>query len=166
VPLAYSRRFAAKACPSLKLTFRQLSSTLKTKIIAFLSLAILFAASAADTTPPKKNKIRLLQLEEMFANMRAKTRWNLDGEMLWGYFFTDPDPKKLEPVAQQLAHDGYRVVDTHPARDHHTYILHVERVEHHTPQTLDARNQEFYRLADKFGIASYDGMDVGPAPSR
>jgi hypothetical protein len=82
--------------------------------------------------------------------------------MLWGYFFTDPDPKKLEPIAKQLSHSGYRVVSIYPTDDESTHFLHVERVEHHTPRTLDARNQEFYALAVKFGITTYDGMDVGP----
>jgi len=27
--------------------------------------------------------------------------------------------------------------------------------------SLHERNQEFYALADRFGIESYDGMDVG-----
>jgi regulator of RNase E activity RraB len=98
----------------------------------------------------------------MFANMRAKTKWNLDGDMLWGYFFTDSNPKKLEPVAKHLSDAGYRVVSIYETDDKSTHFLHVERVEHHTPEILDARNREFYALAAKFGIETYDGMDVGP----
>jgi hypothetical protein len=44
--------------------------------------------------------------------------------------------------------------------------LHVERVEAHTPQTLFARNAEFYLLADEFEVESYDGMDVGPVETE
>ena len=134
----------------------------RTTLLAILCLAVVSSGSAADTPQPPKDRITLQQLEDMFAAMRAKTKWRLDGNMLWGYFFTDPNPKKLEPVAQQLATDGYRIVGTHQTKDGDHYILHVERVETHTPKSLDARNQEFYRLAAKFGIASYDGMDVGP----
>jgi hypothetical protein len=125
--------------------------------------SFLSVASGAEPEKPATNKIPLEKLEAMFADMRAKTQWNLDGDMLWGYFFTDPDPKKLEPVANQLTADGYRVVGIHQTKDGDYYILHVERVEHHTPRTLYARNQEFYTLAAKFGITTYDGMDVGPA---
>jgi hypothetical protein len=110
--------------------------------------------------------ITLHELKQMFSNMRAQTEWDVDGDMLWGYFFTDPEPNKLEPVAQHLADAGYRVVSIYETDDKSTHFLHVERVERHTPQSLHARNTEFYRLAEKFGVASYDGMDVGPAPER
>lgn len=102
----------------------------------------------------------------MFTNMRAQTKWSIDGNMLWGYFFTDPDPKKLEAVAKHLSTDGYRVVDIYPTDDRSTHFLHVERIEQHTPRTLYIRNQEFEALAIKHQIATYDGMDVGPAPSE
>jgi len=128
--------------------------------------SFLFGASGAEPDKSDKPKIPLKQLEEMFAGMRAQTTWNLDGDMLWGYFFTDSNPKKLEAVAQQLATDGYHVVGTHQADSKSSYILHVERIETHKPKSLDARNQEFYALAQKFGIESYDGMDVGPAPNH
>ena len=28
-------------------------------------------------------------LEQMFEGIRAQTKWNIDGDMLWGYFFYD-----------------------------------------------------------------------------
>ena len=107
-------------------------------------------------------EITLKQLEDMFANMRAQTNWDVYGEMLWGYFFTDPDPDKLEPVAEHLAGRGYSVVSIYETDDKSTHFLHVERIEKHTPQTLHARNAEFDKLAAKFGLECYDGMDVGP----
>src|SRR5688572_22964438 len=105
-------------------------------------------------------------LRQMFANMRTNTKWDVDGDLLWGYFFTDPDPKKLEPVGTLLSKNGYQVVSIYETDDKSTHFLHVERVESHTPETLYARNQEFYRLADEFGIESYDGMDVGPVLTK
>jgi len=108
------------------------------------------------------SKITLQNLEDMFANMRAKTKWDVDGEMLWGYFFTDPDPKKLEPVAEHLSRDGYRVVSIYETDDKSTHFLHIERVEKHTPQTLHSCNADLGRLASKFALECYDGMDVGP----
>ncbi len=97
----------------------------------------------------------------MFANMRANTKWDVDGELLWGYFFTDPDPKKLERIVEPLTSSGYRFVSIYETDDKSTYFLHVERVEKHSPETLYDRNAEFYKLAEKFGLESYDGMDVG-----
>src|SRR5688572_24625564 len=126
-------------------------------------LSSLFGANNPEREIDAAPRIPLERLEDMFANMRADTNWNVDGEMLWGYFFTDPDPKKLEPVAQHLAETGYRVVKFYPADDGSTHWLHVERIEQHTPKTLFARNQELEQVAANFRIATYDGMDVGPA---
>jgi hypothetical protein len=40
-----------------------------------------------------------------------------DGEMLWGYFFTDPDPKKLELAAQHFIQKGFRYLSFYEADD-------------------------------------------------
>jgi len=104
----------------------------------------------------------------MFANMRAKAPWNLDGPLLWGYFFFDPSREKLEQAASELQSAGYHVVGIAQIEGQQRFRLHVERVEVHTPATLDARNQQLYALADRLGLSSYDGMDVGPvqAPTK
>ncbi len=59
----------------------------------------------------------LQQIEQMFANMRAQTKWDVDGEMLWGYFFTDPDTNKLTRASQRLTASGYRLVQIYPTDD-------------------------------------------------
>lgn len=107
--------------------------------------------------------IQLSDLQDMFDNMRAKAPWNVDGPMLWGYFFVDPDARKLKKAAEHLVKEGYRFVDIHSTDDGSTCVLHVERVETHSPQTLFERNEHLYAVAADFGIESYDGMDVGPA---
>ena len=109
--------------------------------------------------------IELGMLEDMFSGMRAKTKWNVDGPMLWGYFFTDRSTEKLERAATYLTAQGYRLVGIHETDDRSTRVLHVERGEAHTPQTLFERNEALYKLASEFGLDSYDGMDVGPVPS-
>jgi hypothetical protein len=109
--------------------------------------------------------ITLDQLKVMFGQMRENPdhqRWNVDGDLLWGYYFTDRDPHKLQAVADDLTRSGYRLVKIYPTDDKRTYVLHVERVEHHTPESLNQRNVEFYALAQQFKLQSYDGMDVGP----
>ncbi len=121
-------------------------------------------------------------LEQMFDNIRAETDWNIDGPMLWGYFFTDQDPNLLKQLGEQLEQDGYRFVDIFAIEsdeeddapdaddedeedDEELYFLHVERVETHTVWSLELRNRNFDALAARFGVASYDGMDVGPPPN-
>lgn len=108
-------------------------------------------------------RITLPELEDMFSQMRLQSAMNVDGPLLWGYFFTDRDATKLRPVADHLASQGYRVVSIYPTDDGSTNFLHVEKVETHTPRSLDARNASFYALAERFGLETYDGMDVGPA---
>ena len=110
------------------------------------------------------NQISLEQMEKMIRNLRAKTPWNVDGPLLWGYDFFDPSPAKLALLGSELQPAGYRLVGVEPVPGKPYQKLHVERVETHTAASLHARNQEFYSLAAKFG-ATYDGMDVGPAPT-
>ena len=101
-------------------------------------------------------------LEQMFTNMRNKTGWDTSGDLLWGYFFVDREPKKLEPLATHLMELGYRVVSIYETDDRSTHFLHVERIETHTPDSLFERNAELNMLATSFGVDNYDGMDVGP----
>ena len=52
----------------------------------------------------------LAQLEQMFRNMKDQSGWNINGDLLWGYFFTDQNPQRLEPLGQHLSELGYRFV--------------------------------------------------------
>ena len=122
-------------------------------------------ACAGVAHAQSQERISLGQLESMFRNIRANTTWNVDGNLLWGYFFFDPNPEKLQRVADELKSSGYRVVGISPVPKRQSYRLHVEKVETHTPSSLNDRNNDFYALADKQQLASYDGMDVGPVPA-
>jgi regulator of RNase E activity RraB len=105
-------------------------------------------------------------VEWIFANSRARAKWNIDDVCLWGYFFTDHDRDKLSAAALVLERMGYRVVGfleaTPDDEDPGLLFLHVEKEELHTVETLDARNHELHQFAEEFGLESYDGMDVGP----
>jgi hypothetical protein len=105
-------------------------------------------------------------VERMFEDIRAKTEWDIDGPMLWGYFFTDPSEKKLKGLVPILEAQGYRFValfvpDLDEGEDEY-FFLHVEREEAHSVASLNERNQHLQALAELNGIGSYDGMDVGP----
>jgi len=106
-------------------------------------------------------------LVEMFQNIEENTEWNISDDLLWGYFFTHSEPKKLEAAASVLAKQGYALVSVYLSEKEHTddpdmYWLHIEKPETHTPKSLDERNDAFYIFANEFGVDSYDGMDVGP----
>lgn len=123
-----------------------------------LSLAIIFAAgdSLAQST-----HIPRAQLDTMFADMRARAPWNVDGDLLWGYFFISPYRNQLDKAADELAAKGYRVVDIRQVAPER-WGLHVEKVEHHTAESLFNRNEELYIFAAAHMQMVYDGMDVGP----
>ena|SRR5579864_3287594 len=103
------------------------------------------------------------QLVEMFKSMRAQAPWDVDSDLLWGYFFTG-EKDALSRIAKKLVMLKYRLVELRPDENQPGFWLHVEKVETHSPDTLHDRNQEFYRLAKEY-LVNYDGMDVGAAPS-
>lgn len=116
-----------------------------------------------------KPRIAFALLEDMFANIAAKTPWDMSRPMLWGYFFTHREPQRLEAAKGVLESRGYRFVKIYLADRKEqdapdVYWLHVEMEEVHTPASLQARNDDLYRLADELNLDSYDGMDVGPLP--
>ena len=110
------------------------------------------------------------QLEEMFESIRSAGRWNMQEPMLWGYFFTDSSAQKLESIVPMLEQSGYRFVSLfEPELDEGAeayFFLHVEREEVHTVDSLFERNTQLEDFAASHGLATYDGMDVGPILSR
>ncbi len=135
----------------------------KTLLVATLVGAV--AAIPVHADAQVAPKIPLEKLQSMFANMRAQTPWNIDGPLLWGYFFIDADRTRLDAAAATLKDKGYRVVGIAKVDGHDLFRLHVERVEVQTPDSLYARDIELEALARKLHIGSYDGMDVGPPPA-
>ena len=114
---------------------------------------------------PESDRIPKQTLAEFLANVRAGSDWDVDGDMLWGYFFTDRDRAKLERAAKNLEKLGYRFVTiyepTDEDDDRQRLMLHVEKVETHDVNSLHARNAHFYDFAGEHDLESYDGMDVG-----
>ncbi len=120
-----------------------------------------------NDTDPRKKHIYIEQLEEMYANIQSNTDWNTSCDMLWGHFFTHSEPEKLEKAKGVLVSKGYRFVDIYVSdkdepNDPDMFWLHVEKVETHSPKSLDETNNEFFIFAHEFGLGSYDGMDIGP----
>ena len=102
------------------------------------------------------------ELIEMFEAIAEQTDWDMTGEMLWGYFFTDDDRGKLEAFSERLTALGYDFVEIADGDEPDDPLtLQMEKIEIHTPDTLFERNQELTDLAEEMGISSYDGMDVG-----
>ena len=98
--------------------------------------------------------------------MRVKTKWNLEGDMLWGFFFTNPTKEALIPFSKELEKKRYRIVDIYLDDAKANWWLHVEKIEIHTVHSLNQREVELRALAAKAGLRSYDGWDVGPVHSE
>ena len=99
-------------------------------------------------------------IDDFFESSLARGM-QLSGDMLWGYFFVDTDREALEALRPVLVALGFRYVDVFGGDDDPDLYLHVERVEAHTPETLDARCRQLDELARTHGVRDYDGFDVG-----
>jgi len=115
----------------------------------------------------KDTESQLEGIKEIFQTAKTEDNWNLEGEMLYSFYFVDEDVDKLEKLGLKLDADGYDFLDIFELGDEETdestgeYLLHIDKIEIHTPETLAARNVEFAKLAEEYEIASYDGWEFG-----
>lgn len=104
---------------------------------------------------------------EIFATAKKEDGWDTSGEMLYSFYFVDESIEKLEKLGLKLEEDGYDFLDIFELGDETSdeptgeYLLHIDKVETHTPETLAQRNVEFQKLAEEFEIESYDGWEFG-----
>ena len=112
-------------------------------------------------------KSQLAGIREIFAEARREDGWNTDEEMLYSYYFVDANVDKLEKLGNHLENEGYDFVDIFELGDEQTnqstgeYLLHIDKVEKHKPESLAQRNVEFQQLADEHEIETYDGWEFG-----
>lgn len=106
-------------------------------------------------------------IKEIFQEAKTEDGWNLDNEMLYSFYFVDKSIEKLEKLGEKLEADGYDFVDIFELGDEETnestgeYLLHIDKIEAHTPESLAERNVEFQKFADEFEIETYDGWEFG-----
>ena len=114
------------------------------------------------------------QLEDLFQRTRnlhkeGRASWDIDRVCRWSFFFVDRDREKLIRLGkhlEQLQFEFVGFLEPGPEDDdQETIYLRVDKVEKHTVSSLLARNDEFYKLAEQFQVADYDGMDVGAVDS-
>jgi len=112
---------------------------------------------------------QLESINEIFDKARTEDGWNTEGEMLYSFYFVDTDVDKLEKLGLKLEADGYDFIDIFELGDEETeestgeYLLHIDKTEIHTPESLAQRNVEFQTLANEYEIASFDGWEFGEA---
>ena len=106
-------------------------------------------------------------IEEIFGEARKEDKWNTDEEMLYSYYFADENIDKLEKLGLELEKQGYDFIGIYELGDEETekptgeFLLHIDKVETHTPQSLAERNVEFQKLADEHEVKAYDGWEFG-----
>ena len=106
-------------------------------------------------------------IREIFNTARTEDNWNTEADMLYSYFFVDTDVDKLEKLGLELEKRGYDFLDIFELADEATdkatgeYLLHIDKVETHTPESLAERNVEFQKLATEHELTSYDGWEFG-----
>ena len=106
-------------------------------------------------------------IEELFAEAKREDNWAADEDMLYSYYFVDTDAEKLEKLGEHLDSQGYDFIDIFELGDEETeestgeYLLHIDKVETHTPHSLAARNVEFQKLTMEFDVQIYDGWEFG-----
>ncbi|HEX8251257.1 MAG TPA: ribonuclease E inhibitor RraB [Pyrinomonadaceae bacterium] len=115
----------------------------------------------------KDTESQLETIKEIFAQAKQEDNWNLEEPMLYSFYFVDESVEKLEKLGLKLESDGYDFVDIFELGDEETnestgeYLLHIDKVETHTPESLAERNVLFQKLADEYEIETYDGWEFG-----
>jgi regulator of RNase E activity RraB len=106
-------------------------------------------------------------IEKIFANAVEEDNWDLAKPMLYSYYFVDDNVDKLEKLGINLDEEGYDFLDIFELGDEETdestgeYLLHIDKIEIHTPRSLAERNVEFAKLAEKYELKTYDGWEFG-----
>lgn len=115
----------------------------------------------------KDTESQLTGIRKIFDDAKREDNWDLNEEMLFSFYFVDSSVDKLEKLGLKLEADGYDFVDIFELGDEETdestgeYLLHIDKVEIHTPESLAQRNVEFQKLADEYEIETYDGWEFG-----
>ena len=106
-------------------------------------------------------------INQIFEEAAREDHWNVAEEMLYSYYFVDEDAENLEKLGLKLEADDYDFIGIFELGDDDTeeptgeYLLHIDKVEIHTPESLAQRNVEFQKLAGEYSIKTYDGWEFG-----
>ncbi|CAN5864903.1 hypothetical protein BH20ACI4_BH20ACI4_24560 [soil metagenome] len=110
---------------------------------------------------------QIQEIKEIFAEAESEQGWNATGEMLYSFYFVDESVEKLEKLGEHLEKEGFTFVNIYELGDEENneptgeFLLHLDKVENHSPESLAERNLEFEKLAGEFEIETYDGWEFG-----
>ena len=106
--------------------------------------------------------IEKAQLIEMFEGMRAQAPWDVDSDLLWGYFFTGEDQDAMRQLSEKLVSLNYDLVEIRPDKSESGFWLHVERVETHSPGEPSRTQSGVLSVSRRvFGQLRWNGRGAG-----
>ncbi|MEM8681958.1 MAG: ribonuclease E inhibitor RraB [Pseudomonadota bacterium] len=135
------------------------------KLVRLVGVFVLL--TALEPSYAQTSRVSKEQLQELFDSISEHTDWDISGDMTWAYFFTDADKSALERVASILDERDYLIKgiylsDEELGDEPDVWSLHVEKVETHSVDSLNATNLAFHAFAEKHHLDSYDGPYVKP----
>ena len=68
----------------------------------------------------KDTESQLEGIREIFQTAKSEDNWDLEGEMLYSFYFVDEDVDKLEKLGLKLEADGYDFLDIFELGDEET----------------------------------------------
>ena len=98
-------------------------------------------------------------LYAVFESM-LKEGWDTGSAMKWGYLFYEESKGKLVELFNEIEDRGYTLESIEKTDDGKEWKLFMTKVEIHTPESLNSRNEAMNRLAEHFDVQEYDGWDV------
>jgi tetratricopeptide (TPR) repeat protein len=98
-------------------------------------------------------------IDEIFTRMELQGI-KTNSRMLYGYFFYGQSKKQLEKLGKELSKENYEIVRLEELKEEKTYILHIQKIEIQSRETLRKTKEKFRLQAKKYKV-EYDGWDVG-----
>ena len=129
---------------------------------AFLGLLLCLLSSWIYIVTPDQKDERAKVNQGVFDAIEHNSKWKMNSNMLYGYYFKNPHRFPLEALSFILRLGGHRVVDIHQSEKSHLYWLHVEKIEIHNLDTISIKDVRLQRMGNLFLQSDYDGWDVGP----
>jgi tetratricopeptide (TPR) repeat protein len=137
---------------------------MRTITLTLISVLALFSSCEAQSKA-KQNTNDLELINSIFDRIEAQGV-DTKQKLLYEYFFLDKDKAKLEKLKKDLVAQSYRYIGI-DKKVNGEFMLHVEKAEQHTRQSLQDREQNLRLMAAKYKVSSFDGFDVGNAdPSK
>ncbi|HMU46973.1 MAG TPA: ribonuclease E inhibitor RraB [Chitinophagaceae bacterium] len=128
------------------------------KFTLLITGLLVFTSCISQIKETDNNK-EIELINSIFDKMEAQGV-NTKENLLYGYFFFDRDKLKLEKLKTELMKQSFRFVEL-DHRGNNEFILHVEKVEKHTRQSLFERGQHLKQIARLNDVSTYDGFDIG-----